>query len=534
MELLAPGFLESLRSFLRNPEWTYLYYSDGTYSNKIQIWTVCCDDASALSAMQTTGWPISSGDGNPTYSYHYEGGSRVFEYHPMEKSQGFEPFLFRTSHHHEKFATEWEFSQSARLFLGLWRDPKGKNLFVINPSAEMELAVEFGDSFVRIRSNLLDALLGVRGKNLLQLFEVAQPLADNQLVVRRSLVSDDSDWQAHYFGNEKDSVIDRFQAVSGKFRYLPMLTDDAIASLENTTDIDKTFIVGRNSDGSLAISTSNPDELNNYFDLNPGQLPYLTPVFFKRDVLTKYVDDPERFSLEPTRLFCGYIWSIQIDTTYDNEVMVWLGDLGQYLPDTEYFHWRHHNIFSSKSVSNETIQRDIHGQWVESSDIFLALSESIASLNLEWEKAFSHRFFKNLGDFDRTRLSTLTYPTNATYKGVVSQVEKLALLLIEAINTDYLPKTKNLDGSINRLVAFMKEHGINEADEMVSNLRDLYRTRSKAGAHQIGSDGLERLEDLKAGNDIRNNFNSLVKGLIEDLNTLSNAATLIREQSTLG
>ncbi len=526
-DILSDDFLVSLKSFLRNPDWTYLYFSEGDHSNGLQVWAISADDNSANSAMASPGWPVTSGDGNPTYSYHFDGDSKIYEYHPLEKSVGYEPFLFKTHHHHDKYKTDWEFSQSARLLLELWLDPADKNLYQINASADKELAVEFGQDFVRIKTTLIDSLLGIRGKNLLQLFEVVTPISQEQEILREDKTSKEFNSQMHYYGNDNDAFLARFQAISGKFRYLPKGVEETILCMENPPSHDRSFIVGRDSDGNLVTSTSNPEKLNNYFDSNPGALPYLTPVFFKRDVLTKYVDDPETYSLEPSRLFCGHIWSLPIDTTYDNEVMVWLGDLWQYMPETEYFHWRHHNAYSSAQISEETIRRDILGQWVDSNDAILALRNSVHKLNAEWKNTFGQGFFSDLGEFDQTRLTTLTYPTNSSHKGILSQIERLALLLIESINTENLPALKE-GGSISRLTAFLEANGAPNAKSMVANLKSLYLTRTKSSAHRIGSDGIQKFEKLKANNEIKGNFHRLVEGLINDLESLSAFAAEIR------
>ena len=100
------------------------------------------------------------------------------------------------------------------------------------------------------------------------------------------------------------------------------------------------FIIGEDDQGKPVKYTCNPDLLANYFGANPDAPHYLTAVHFRRDVLSKYYDDPQMYSVEDGYLRCASLWGLDIDNDHDDRVVVFLGDLGQKLPSAERDHWR--------------------------------------------------------------------------------------------------------------------------------------------------------------------------------------------------
>ncbi|MDJ0516993.1 MAG: hypothetical protein QNJ74_12305 [Trichodesmium sp. MO_231.B1] len=95
------------------------------------------------------------------------------------------------------------------------------------------------------------------------------------------------------------------------------------------------FIIGVDENGDSVKYSCNPDELANYFGANPDAPNYLTPVFFRREVLTKYYAHPERYSVEDGLLRCQGLWGLKLDNNHPEYITIFLGDLGQDLPFDE-------------------------------------------------------------------------------------------------------------------------------------------------------------------------------------------------------
>jgi len=212
-EITDEGFIGDLRDELHNTQWTYLHYSLGDYSDGIHVWSVLADPQSATEALKQADWVTSTGDGNPAYSYSFGSNNSIKEiqYYPLEKATGYEPLIFKATHHHPMFIEKWEFSQAARLLLGLWIDPENGNLFTVNESAEVEIAVEFSQHFVRIRTYLLDILRGIRGKVLLQQCEVTKPLTQQSVTTELTVRESENGVFIRYFGNDRDTYLERFK-----------------------------------------------------------------------------------------------------------------------------------------------------------------------------------------------------------------------------------------------------------------------------------------------------------------------------------
>src|SRR5262249_48939339 len=103
------------------------------------------------------------------------------------------------------------------------------------------------------------------------------------------------------------------------------------------------FIIGDDGRGNPIMHTCHPDNLANYFGKNPDTPHYLTPVHFRRDVLQKYYDNPQKYTVSDGNISCGALWSIRIDNDHPDGVVVWLGDLGRDLSEEERLYWKHYN-----------------------------------------------------------------------------------------------------------------------------------------------------------------------------------------------
>jgi hypothetical protein len=94
-----------------------------------------------------------------------------------------------------------------------------------------------------------------------------------------------------------------------------------------------TFIYALDSEtGQPLTHTCDPDQLGTYFDKDGTRLHYLTPIYFKREVLQPYASEPTRYRLSPSRLSCLDLWGLDISFNSDGLVEVYLGDLGRDLP----------------------------------------------------------------------------------------------------------------------------------------------------------------------------------------------------------
>ncbi|MFV2096192.1 hypothetical protein ACFHW1_11985 [Micromonospora sp. LOL_014] len=64
--------------------------------------------------------------------------------------------------------------------------------------------------------------------------------------------------------------------------------------------------------GHPLTHTCDPDALGTYFDKDNRRLHYLTPVYFRKEVLQPYSAEPNKYTLSATRLSCLDLWSINL------------------------------------------------------------------------------------------------------------------------------------------------------------------------------------------------------------------------------
>ena len=155
----------------------------------------------------------------------------------------------------------------------------------------------------------------------------------------------------------------------------------------------ESFIVGVLNDGSEAHFTSDPDRLADYFGKNSGSPHYLTPVHFRKDVLKKYLEKPSLFSIEDGYLRCGSKWGLRMDNDHDDKVIVFLGDLGRDLPESEQRYWRSFNIPPDGGLSDTCFKRSFLGQCADPTNPELAIKFERQKLLEKWHEAFGFKLY---------------------------------------------------------------------------------------------------------------------------------------------
>lgn len=129
------------------------------------------------------------------------------------------------------------------------------------------------------------------------------------------------------------------------------------------------FIYGTDRETGQPLShTCDPEQLGSYFDKDGTRLHYLTPVYFKREVLQPYASEPGKYSLSATRLSRLGLWGVDISFNSVGLVEVYLGDLGGRLPAAEWGHWKSYNVAPQGKMDEGRFRRDFLNQFASSKD----------------------------------------------------------------------------------------------------------------------------------------------------------------------
>lgn len=243
------------------------------------------------------------------------------------------------------------------------------------------------------------------------------------------------------------------------------------------------FIIGERPDGSLVRYTCDPNKLGTYFDKEPRAPHYLTPVFFKPAVLDKYRSSPY-FDVSERHISCGSQWRCEIDNVDPDRVMVYLGDLGRDLPESERTHFLSFEMSPvDQHISDEVFKTDLLNMWFKDpSGPVSMLMRARMELDKAWSKRFGLTLYRPFHRADEGILEQIHIPSG----NGESEFEAVTMALTRAL-VDYIDESAlegaDAKGSINKLEVFLSANDI-VAD--LKPLRDLQNLRSAGAAH--GSD----------------------------------------------
>jgi hypothetical protein len=289
------------------------------------------------------------------------------------------------------------------------------------------------------------------------------------------------------------------------------------------------FIIGEDERGRPVEHTCEPSVLANYFGANPGAPHYVTPVFFRREVLRKYYENGKQYTVEDGGVGCGGLWSLRADTNHADHVVVLLGDLGRDMPISEQRHWRAYNLMpEDRGLSETAARRWLQGDWAAAVLPEHVFKRAYTDMNAAWAAAFGWPLFKDLHTNDAHVLSSLRLPLSNTNDEFDGQVLDLAKLVIDSLNEEQIEATlatrpkKDVKG-IAKFEGMLVQLQYGDAARDMNLLRTIQGVRSKGAAHRKGGD-----YDLsKAGldpADLRQSFRLLLERCIQMLTDLKSFA----------
>jgi hypothetical protein len=250
------------------------------------------------------------------------------------------------------------------------------------------------------------------------------------------------------------------------------------------------FIIGTDEVGREILHTCDPHKLANYFGANPDSPHYLTPVFFRREVLRKYWDDP-RYNVQDGYIAAEHLWGLRVDNNTSDNVMVFLGDLGRDLRYAEQAYWRSFNVVGGQ-MSETNFRRSVLGQWADPDRIEFRFRHAFGELKEAWMSRFGWPLYLELHDDDRHNLKGLHVPTTEGFAEFDDELQSLAKVVVDSLNqggmvTATLTRAGTA-GGINRLEQQLAEISYPRATDLLSVLRDIQGARSRSAAHRKGSD----------------------------------------------
>jgi hypothetical protein len=254
----------------------------------------------------------------------------------------------------------------------------------------------------------------------------------------------------------------------------------------------ESFVIDRDARGDDVTHSCDPTALANNFGANQGAPHYLTPVFFRREVLQKYYARPDRYQVEDGGVRCGGIWQLRLDNHHERYVVAFLGDLGRDLSEAEQRYWRSFNVPPDGGLSPVAHDRAILGAWREAERADFVFKQRLEKVNRAWAAATGWPLFLPLAPGDAHLLDGLRIPLADSDAEFDGQVLGLTKVLVDSLNEAEIARAcptlpADARGSITKLAAYLKHVGAADADVVVAVFRDLQDLRSASVAHRKGS-----------------------------------------------
>ena len=452
------------------------------------------------------GWDFTKGDGHPGFRTSHDD----TEYYRSSHAPKFEPLII-CQHFYGVVPDVLHISEEFRLLMNLWQDPKSGNYYEIKDDGSKELAIRHIDKRIEVRTPLLKRYMAARQLDAVLFIdtrtfvECGGDVADFSDLEFEGRIGDKPMYLSRSVGRLPLSDVRVGSLVFAK-RILPAPPQETcrIWPWYETDPADyPEFIIGEDEYGKPVKYTCDPDRLANYFGKNPDAPHYLTPVFFKPEVLQKYYDDSEMYTVSDGHLSCASMWGVEIDNGDPNCVVVFLGDIGRDIPTSHWTHWLSHNVPPTQRMSDVGVRRAFFGQFVESENPEHRFKLAYDQLQNSWEDQWGWRLHRKAEGPDAGVLQRLRIPVNDTNAELRTQSINLALVLVDCLNEKKLASCLSDvkgDKGIAKLKKFLEAQSYQHTERDIRLLQRIQRMRSRIGAHSLGSSGQAYLEE-ELGND---------------------------------
>ncbi len=516
--------------------WVTVFRSNhsGASGESDAVYCALVKNSAVPDAMRSHSWNLQMGSGRPGFIFSFRGGRQKAVYR-RHNDKGYETFIYWRG----DFGNEEEYleiSEEFRLYYNLFEHilgPTERRYYHLHDSGDKELVASIEKSTARVQLRYLRDYISVRKCHFLLFFAGTRFSEKSPNELGLTEIDENTYTPSHAYNHLIRDIsgmaIRNHKTQSwllGKCLIGPIKGfRPSMQSPMSEPDTYESFIIGYDSDGKPKEFTSDEEKLANYFGKNPDAPHYLTPVYFSLDVLNKYYDDPSQYEVGDGSVRRKGFWSLRIDNSIADSVVVFLGDLGK-LPHREQLYWKSHNILPQGGMSSTGFRRAFLGQWVDPEKPDLFFKARLADFGGKWRNQYGWDLFLPLSESDSHYLESLHIPTTANNAKEFDE----QLLAIVKITVDSLNEKKLAEGctsmkkgakSIDKLESFLKSKG-HDLAEMIQFLRNVQLLRSTTVAHRRSRNENAKLNDYFrfGAKDLKSVFEDIVIKMIWMFNTL--------------
>jgi hypothetical protein len=517
-------FLEYVKNELGEETWIPLYKNLDKENEEEDgaLYSTLVAFSDLPKAMSEYGWDIHQGCGGPSI---VTCGDRIwYELH----ASNYRPLVIcryftgvRKSYR--------EISQELILFHNLFHDAVNSKYVVDDDNGLEIIVIKYTDDKILIQRSFLEAFMAAKQMNLLLYFELTRHKTEND---RHSeeLKAVKSITYRRFWGDSYVRGFNTFTRVLGKkLFHCTELTEKNISPFKLEKEYED-FIIKGDSHANTT-HTCNPDFLANSFGKNKTSLNYLTPVYFRKEVLQKYFGSPKEYDVQDSRLTKTGFWTLRMDNNATDYISVFLGDLGNDIPHSEQIYWKSFNISpEDKNISRTYFKRNILGLFSDPKNPGLVFKSTFIHFQENWFNKYGWHLFLPLAEADSHCFSTLRSLIKEEQVEFDSQVLALVKVTIDSINAKQLKMLTTSDeiGSSKLLSNYLGDSEITfNASEFLGGLQGI---RSTGVAHRKGSKYESTIAKLKIDD---SDFTGAFDDMLIKMSTLLNEISekLIEENS---
>lgn len=445
------------------------------------------DKETTEEAMEQNSWDLRVGCSAPGFCIYHEEGKKITEYFSNEDDRFLRPVLMRDFH--GKKENYIEILEEFRLFHNLYYDKKNNTYLSFDDAGDEVEVIKLMENEVKIRRSYLRSFMAARQMNLLLYFEFTRHFKD-----RVSYKEDIKTTKLKYTIYSGESYLEGynyFTRILGKKLILCEPMEKCGVWPFEKEKVYQEFIIGGDIDEPLSF-TCNPDLLSNYFGANPDAPHYLTPVFFRKDVMQKYYSASD-YDITDGHLSRTGSWSLRLDNNSPGHVSVFLGDLGTDLPEKEQVYWKSFNILpDGRKISNANFQRSFLGNFHDSESPEHIFKSKFRLLQDTWRDNYGFELFLPLANKDEHFYNSLRSMLTNEQSEFDAQILALTKITIDSINVKSLRKHLEVSDSDVKSIALieilLQKLKSNNTIRFVNLLRGIQSVRSTGVAHRKGND----------------------------------------------
>ncbi|MET4538343.1 hypothetical protein ABIE37_000098 [Arthrobacter bambusae] len=474
--------------------WTVLYDGQGIGETPVSAtsYSVLAPPSLRADFLGENGWDARIGDGRPGM-VTTNGDEESTTYLPFGNDEGWEPLVIVTDAAGTR-DSEIIFNQEFRLVFELFEDRRTGDLIDVRDDGSEVVVVKFSERKVTVRTSYLARFRALKQLDLWLYTDVIAHFPD--ISAEHDFEQVTTEWKS------EDSA--GFNSVGTTFGYLsslfmakkffapPPIEQCNLWQYEDRSKNYENFIIGEDEFGKTVTFTCEEAELGNYFGKNPEAPHYLTPVFFRTEVLQKYYNNGELYCVTAGSISCRARWYLRVDNDHPEYVAVFLGDLGRDLPEPERQYWKGFNIAPPGPMSSTYARRSYLGHWVDAEQPDHQFKQTYGELQDQWQNERGWQLFRQPHDIDQGILNKLHVPLNESQIEFEDQLLVLAKLLVDFLNEKGIVKIAGRgpegERGLGKLERFFGVLGYEHVQEDMALLRQIQELRSKVSAHSKGSD----------------------------------------------